>query len=138
MAEKKSLLYYFLISLLYIAILSHILKGVVLSNGALILLILFAGLFCYFALRKAQMFVQNPLLSTVISIPFLFLIVLAKDVSNFNFSIKFRDNILSYLGILGFGALTCFIITFFIAKKSFILFRYPVSLPGTFRGLQKT
>lgn len=126
MAKNKSLSHYFLISLIYITILSNILKGVVLSTGVLILFILFIGLFCYFAIRKSEMFLSNRLVSAASSIPFLFLIISAKEANALSLRINFKEEIWSSLGMLGFAALICLLIIFFIVKKSFMLFRHPI------------
>jgi hypothetical protein len=128
MDKKIALLQYIIISLLYVTFLSHAFKEIALSSGALVLFVLFTGTFCYFSLRKPELFEQNPLFSAAMSIPFLFLIIFSKGVNNLNIAINFANDIWSSLSLISFVALLLSLILLFIFLRSFALFHHPMDI----------
>jgi hypothetical protein len=128
MDKKIALLQYVIISLLYVTFLSHVFKGIALSPGAFVLFVLFTGVFCYFSLRKPELFKQKPLFSAAMSIPFLFLIIFSKGANNPSMAINFSSDIWSSLSLVSFIALLLSLILLFIFLRSFALFHHPMDI----------
>ncbi len=128
MDKKVALLQYIIISLLYITILSHVFKGILLPTGAFVLFILFTVAFCYFSLRKAELFSKKSLFSAAMSIPFLFLIIFAKGVNNLSITINFTNDIWSSLILISFIILLLSLILLFIIDRSYSIYRHPVDI----------
>jgi hypothetical protein len=128
MDKKVALLQYIIISFLYITILSHVFKGILLPTGAFVLFILFTVAFCYFSLRKAELFSKKPLFSAAMSIPFLFLIIFTKGVNNLSITINFANDIWSSLSLMSFVILLLSLILLFIFLRSFAFFHHPMDI----------
>jgi hypothetical protein len=128
MDKKIALLQYIIISLLYVTFLSHAFKGIALSLGAFMLFVLFTGAFCYFSLKKPELFKQKPLFSAAMSIPFLFLIIFTTGVNDLSITINFANDIWSSLSLMSFIALLLSLILLFIFLRSFALFHHPMDI----------